>query len=418
MAGKKTIKKSAINEIINDIVEKSTYSDKEYKRLIKKANRFIDYLNKSFRRKKISAEAVLGGSFAKGTLLRNDFDCDVFARFKKESDMKHMFSILKRFKPEIIHGSRDYYNLKHQGISFEVVPVLWIKNAKQMRNTTDVSVFHVDWIKQQMKRNQKLRREIIAAKIFCKANRVYGAESYLRGFSGHVLDIIVAYYGSFIELVKAASKWKDKTIIDFYDVHKGNAISNLNYSKTYSPLIVIDPIQPERNAAAGMSSEKYFAFIDACKNFLKKPSAEFFRIKPLEIPRSRNIIIATGVSLKGNKDVCGSKILKALEYMQMKLRENDFSIKEFKWEWDRKNKFIAYFLLEKMRLPKLRELPGPPISQADNVSVFTKKYKKTYIKGNRLFAITKRKYCDAKKLAKAIITDDYIKNRVKSITIR
>ena len=40
------------------------------------------------------------------------------------------------------------------------------------------------------------------AKAFCHANNSYGAESYINGFSGYALELLVYYYGSFLKFIK------------------------------------------------------------------------------------------------------------------------------------------------------------------------------------------------------------------------
>lgn len=57
----------------------------------------------------------------------------------------------------------------------------------------------------------------------------------------------------------------------------------LNYSKKQSPLVLIDPIQPDRNAAAALSQEKYQKFIQVSKEYLKNPSDDFFEKKNLAL---------------------------------------------------------------------------------------------------------------------------------------
>ncbi len=224
----------------------------------------LDSINSEIKKKKIKAMAVLGGSIAKGTFLKDDYDCDIFVKFNlsyKKKDISNLLEkILKTF-PRVnrIHGSRDYFNFKSNGINFEIVPVLNIKKAEQEINITDCSPLHVKWVKDNLDKNPKLSDEIRLTKAFCKACNVYGAESYLRGFSGHVLDILTIYYNGFIPLLENAVKWKEKEVIDFNNYHKGSALERLNKSKL-SSLIVIDPIQPERNAAAVLSKENFLLF--------------------------------------------------------------------------------------------------------------------------------------------------------------
>ena len=218
----------------------------------------LDMINQLLKKNKIKAKAVLGGSFAKNTHLKDDYDIDIFVKFDYSYEKKEISNILDKvlspLKAERVHGSRDYFQIKNK-LSYEIIPVLDVKDVSKARNITDMSPMHVDWVRKNINGKED---EIRLAKLFCKANDIYGAESYIQGISGHVLDILVIYYGNFIKFLEAVTGWKDgkkeKEVIDFYNFYKGEAIRKMNRSKTLSPLIVVDPISPDRNAAAALST--------------------------------------------------------------------------------------------------------------------------------------------------------------------
>jgi len=75
------------------------------------------------------AKAILGGSGAKGTWLKNAYDIDIYVKFnsKKYID-KDISKILgktlkKKFRAEKLHGSRDYFQVKKQGFTIEIVSI-------------------------------------------------------------------------------------------------------------------------------------------------------------------------------------------------------------------------------------------------------------------------------------------------------
>ncbi|MEK6951418.1 MAG: nucleotidyltransferase domain-containing protein, partial [Nanoarchaeota archaeon] len=203
-------------------------------------------------------KVIIGGSLAKDTWLKDTHDIDIFVKFNynKFKDKSHKLSMflekaLKKLKPIKLHGSRDYFQIEKQNYNFEIVPILDIKNILQARNITDISPLHVSWVKKHNKADQ-----IRLTKAFAKAQNIYGAESYIQGFSGYVLEILTVYYGSFLSLVKNVSKWKERTIIDPEKQLKNHLIE-LNKSKIQSPLILVDPVDKTRNASAVVSKEKY-----------------------------------------------------------------------------------------------------------------------------------------------------------------
>jgi len=400
---------SKVNTILKDILKEI----KPEITNVQEIDEFLAKINLGIKRNKLSARAVIGGSFAKDTCLKEDHDVDIFVMFnlkhRKEDLSKHTEKILKGLKAERVHGSRDYFKFDNE-FNFEIVPVLDIKKPEDAENVTDFSPEHVKWVKKNVK---EFKDDIRLAKKFCKANKVYGAESYIRGFSGHVLDIIVIYYKGFIPMLKAAAKWKKKQVIDFYNVHKGKALFDLNKSKTQSSMIVIDPVQPDRNASAAIIDEKYELFISAAKSFLKKPSKKFFEEKTIDLLglKKKNAVIVEAESVKGKQDVSGAKLMKAFEFLKKGF--SDFGIKDSGWEWDKKKKAIFWIIPLKQKLPEKMEWTGPPLIIAKSVKDFKKKYKKTFVKKGRMYAEVKRKHVVPSSLVKELIKNKYFKERAK-----
>lgn len=397
------------------------------KDVVDKCTAVLDSINSEIEKKNIKARAVLGGSIAKGTFLKNDYDCDIFVKFNldyKNKDISNLLEkILKIFSKVVrIHGSRDYFNFKSNTINFEVVPVLNIKKAEQAFNITDCSPLHVKWIKDNLRKNPELADEIRLTKAFCKSCKVYGAESYMGGFSGHVLDILTIYYNGFIPLLKNAVKWKEKDVIDFNNYYKGHALERLNKSKL-SSLVVIDPIQPERNASAVLSRENFLLFKKFASDFLKKPSKRFFKKKEITIEelvkkaKNKKLILLNVKALDGKEDVVGSKLLKAFNYINKKLVLNGFTVYEKGWKWDKKEKALFWFIVKDEILPEYFKRLGPPIKNKENVKAFMKKHKKTFIQGKRICTKVKREFRKPEDLIKAMKKTKYLKQRAKKIEI-
>lgn len=387
----------------------------------------LDSINKKLK----DAKATLGGSGAKGTWLKEANDADVFVCFNynKYKDKSGQLSDIleKKIKPLFprltrLHGSRDYFQFEKHGFTFEIVPILDIKDAKQAKNITDVSPLHAKWVIANT--NKQLRDEIRLTKQFCKANNAYGAESYIRGFSGYMCEVLTTHYGSFPKLARAASKWKEKVIIDTKKFYKGkDVLMELNKSKTYSPLILIDPVQKDRNAAAALSDEKFNNFIDACKSFLKKPSKEFFREKTITEEELKNkakknsLTILKVKTLKRKEDVAGAKLVKAFEYIAAQLEKNDFKLIEKGWEWNKEVNGLIYFICDKKPLEKTKIHPGPTLKTKEHVKRFKQKHKTTFTKGNRIYAKVKRDFVKPQDLIKKLSKDPYIKEKFKEIKL-
>ena len=413
-----------ITQILNEMLEEIQPGKSYEKEIFEKLNSIIKKINNNQK----SIKAILGGSGAKGTWLRA-FDADIFilfdyAKFKgksnKLSDILEKI-LKKKFKNIIrLHGSRDYFQIRQGNFTFEIVPLLKISRAEQAKNITDVSPLHSKWVL----KHKKLVNDMKLTKQFCQAQNVYGAESYIRGFSGYVCEILTAYYGSFLNLVRNAAKWQAKVVIDAEKHYKGKDVFKLvNTSKLVSPLIVIDPVQKDRNAAAALGIEKFEAFKKVAKEFLKNPSKGFFAKKELkneflrENSKDNELLTINITPLVGKIDVVGGKLLKIHNFFNEKLQKHGFKTKKAGWEWDKKHDAAFYFLFEKKPLPKTVEIEGPPISIKHHVDNFKKSHKKTFVRNKKIYALEHNAITKPADLLKNLIKSQFVTDRCISAKI-
>jgi tRNA nucleotidyltransferase (CCA-adding enzyme) len=394
--------KMNLTNLKKDILASIKPSENEEKEIRKKVNHFLDKINSEFKKSRIIAKAIVGGSFAKGTTIKKDrYDVDIFAVFDKKYDSDKISGILEKtlkrlkIKADKLPGSRDYFSISQGSFKLEVVPVMAANKPSEAKNITDLSLLHVKYITKEVKKNKNLGNEIKLVKALCYANNCYGAESHIKGFSGYCLELLTSYYGSFENLIKAAGKWKGKVIIDAEKYYKGkNVLAELNEAKTMSPLILIDPVQKDRNAAAALSIEKFNVFTGLCKKFSKNPSKKAFERKIIDenkiiqdAKKERaelfKIIAKSG---KIKEDTAGSKLLKLLNLIKKNIEKEGYKVKE---HWDFKNKEARMWFSVKKAGKTVRQ--GPMTSMKEHVSAFKKHYKKTFVKNNRIFAYAEPK---------------------------
>jgi tRNA nucleotidyltransferase (CCA-adding enzyme) len=417
------------------IIKENTFNPKERSAILKKVAKFIDKLNSELKKKNLVAKAVLGGSSAKGTFLKGQFDCDVFVRFSKEyrGNSEKISGFLEPVIKELVsdyervYGSRDYFKFNKDDIEYEIVPVLDIKSSGEAVNITDVSPLHVEWIKKKIKKKPSITQEVILTKIFLKAQGLYGAESYIRGFSGHVVDILISYYGSFEKLIKNSVEWTKNQVIDVEKYYKktDSVLLELNKSKI-SPLIVIDPIDKKRNAAASLSLEKFNLMKQIALAYIESPSESYFikteqsyqELKKDAASRKKeDLVVFQMVPKKSKVDVMGAKLLKVFNYMHRVFRENDFIVTEKSWQWDKKDNCLMWFFIKKQELESKKKHTGPPSYDKFHTSLFKIKHPKNFVEDGKICTYVKRKYMTPQILSAALSKDLYVKEKVSKIII-
>lgn len=402
---------SLLKEVLKSVVPSSV----ERSQIMSKVGPFLNELNSALKASRLKAVAVLGGSYAKDTWLSGDYDVDIFVKFafshKGDSLSDLLERVLKKWRHERVHGSRDYFWVR-DGVKYEIVPVLGIKKPEQAENITDFSPMHVDWVNREGK---SLKNDIRLFKKFCKSAHCYGAESYIRGFSGHVADILVIYYNGFIPALRAAVKWKPKVVLDYYNTFKGKALLMLNSSKTEGPLIVVDPVQPERNASAAITIENFDRFVLSARKFLKNPGAVFFAEKPVDfdaLEKKGHLVKIMVGSIDAKEDIAGVKFVRSFEYLRGSL--SGFGIKDSGWLWDKCSSGVWWFVLRKKLLPAFELHKGPPLKFIDAVKSFRKAHKKVFVRQGRLCANIFVIDRSPEAVVKRVLANDFIKSRVKS----
>ncbi len=410
-----------INSILAEVLEKVELPKEELKVIDDSLKDFLEKVKKRIKVLKINAEVFVGGSVAKNTMIKKDYyDVDVFLRFdKKYKDdeiSKLTKNILKNVKGvSLVHGSRDYFQVKINSYFFiEVIPVIKIAKSSEARNITDLSYSHVRYINKKMKSKKNLQ-EIKIAKAFCHANNCYGAESYISGFSGYALELLIYHYGSFLKFIRAVStpkgvprnlfkkrftrgKINKKIVIDIEKHYRNKSVvlMDLNSSKLQSPVVLIDPTHKQRNALAALSEETFENFKKDCSKFLKTPSIKAFEIKKTDLEKIKKhaerknfeFILIEAKTNKQEGDVAGSKLLKFYKHLNYEI-EKFFEIKKKGFNYNKK-KSARYFFVVKKKKEILIE--GPSVNDKKNILAFKKKHRNYFIKKNRIYAKEKIRF--------------------------
>ncbi len=389
-----------ITRILKKQIEIIKLDNDSLKILKKKTKDIVFLLEKEINRNKIKADVFIGGSFAKDTLLkRKNYDIDIFVRFDwriedisgKLQKIADKVSKLKNLKLEILHGSRDYFRIRYGDIIFEIIPIYKIKKPRESRNVTDLSYFHVNYIKKKLRGN-KLAREILLAKSFCQAQGVYGAESYINGFSGYGLECLIINYRSFLKMLKELVKVKERIILDpeKHYKNKNDVLFSLNEARLQSPIVLVDPTWKERNVLAALSKESFQKFQEKATEFLRKPSLSFFDVKERNIDRMKGIahskkaeLVHLEIMTDGQAgDIAGTKMKKFSKFLEKEIWKY-FNVLDREFFYLEGQKAQFYLVVK----PKEKILIyGPLASMTKHAKAFKEKHKKVFEKSGRLYS--------------------------------
>ena len=219
-------------------------------------------------------------------------------------------------------------------------------------------------------------------------------------------------------MLKASQNWKIKDVIDVEKHYpKKDALFHLNQSKLHSPLIVIDPVDKNRNASAALSLEKMELLRIKAKEYLKSPKESFFirTKKSLEVVQKEAhgnpFVYITLQPSVGKEDVVGAKVRKVFDFLEGELEP--FSPLHAGWEMD--TTAALYFIVKTAALPAIKIKIGPPLKLKDHVTAFKVKYTNTYEENGKICAKVKRAYPNLELFVKHLLDQKYVKEHIAKI---
>ena len=368
-----------IDKLLEKVILSIRIPEEDFATIKKEAKETVSAL------KKKGLRAEIGGSLAKSTLIRKkNQDIDIFVRLdKKEMSLFEKKLLKTTLKFEVVHGSRDYFRIKKNNLCIEIIPLLKFKRTEEAENVTDFSLLHVKYILSKLAKNRELSNEIMLAKSFCYACNCYGAESYIGGFSGYALEVLVCHYKGFINFLKKIRK--DRVIDPARKFKNEKEIyRELNQSKLQSPVILIDPTHKYRNVCAGLTKESFGRFLEHVKKFLNSPSENFFIKKEFNakefFERAKMKHLAGYLfEIKTNKqegDIAGAKMKKFFNHLVSELSRKEQEVVSSEFVFDEAREARAYLALK----PKeFIEIIGPKKIMDNAVKKFKKVRKKIYL---------------------------------------
>lgn len=340
----------------------------------------------------------LVGSVAKDTFLR-DPDIDMFVLFPQSMSKEEMTERGLSLGRELLdnieekYAEHPYLHGTYDGYKTDIVPCYDVDDITEMRSSVDRTPLHTEYVIEHLK--DELRDDVLLLKAFLKGIGAYSAEAKVQGFSGYLCELLIIYYDGFHDLLESSSEWIKGTRLEFEG-------SDERFDETFT---FIDPVDPRRNVASALSSEKMFLFIYAAKRYLDEPRIEFYLPNPLRFrsegelidlinERGTDIISISFARPDIVEDNLYPQVQKAHRRTDDHLVKNDFSVLHSDHFVGKENIHII-FELEERKLPLTKKHRGPPVSH-ENAKYFREKYgKRVYIEVNRLMVDRKRKFSDA-----------------------
>ncbi len=375
--------KSKLVHVQMDVLRKIKPQKKERERLHDVVNHVIASAQAAIARRDLQATVSLIGSAARDTWISGDIsgegDIDVFIGFGAETPRDKMEQLGLEIGKEVATEGYDIQFAEHpyvkahlDGFSIDIVPHYIVADTSNMLSAVDRTPFHQRYVTEHLGGKQD---DVRLLKQFMKGAGIYGAELRRKGFSGYLCELLVIKYGSFIDVLQNARNWKVGTCISM-DTACKNTFD--------APLVIIDPVDVNRNVAAAVSVDSLSIFIDSARSFIENPCVQCFfprKVLPIDTNALNIILKKRKTALFGVRfslpnlvdDVAYPQLERASRGILEVLRKNDFRDLRSDIHYDNGNALLVFEMLV-WELPAARRHTGPPVDSRRHA----KKFKETY----------------------------------------
>ena len=301
---------------------------------------------------------------------------------------------------EIAYSEHPYVRGFVAGHRVEIVPAYDVENPGKIKSAVDRTPYHVRYVKSKITENQA--NEIRLLKKFCKGIGVYGSDLKTEGFSGYLCELLIIEHENFLNLLRETSDWNPGKVIDI----EGHYESEEKAIKKFpdDPLVVIDPVDRNRNVASVLSAENFLIFTKKCREFLENPSIEFFENPSEPVPefdtlrkkleeRESNFVMIKFRAPVVQEDILWPQLRKFEKRLKGLLEDADFGVMRSD-VWSDGIKCIIVLELLNERLPAVQVREGPTVFDRQGTVGFLRRYEgyNKFVKGNKWFVEYPRKY--------------------------
>ncbi|MBD3195795.1 MAG: hypothetical protein GF317_12105 [Candidatus Lokiarchaeota archaeon] len=410
-----------------------------------------------------------GSTGIKQTHLKNDFDIDLFvgiphelynqklntiSNTKLKKKLKNKFLKLcknwiikaltneKYRNPRILYAEHPYVQVDYSDGKNEIQIdiVLYIDLSLDFirkhgpLSAVDRTPWHGRFIKNNLTDEQKDQVRLL--KQFFKASHSYGDKSPVGkiGFIGYSAELLIYHFKSLMNVFKSFYRL-NQIAIDYFDRDLTNLRKVPHFHDDY--LIIIDPIDKNRNVASAISEKSYKYCNFRIGELLENPSVNFFIIEEIpefnidsKVPILDNLFIVEfkdidqDIHYTEKRDKLYSlgesiKIIGEKEFTHVKRFEKIIYEVYFNPELGEYN--LALFT-KKPQIQPYYERRGPPINKTKHAERFKEKNQNNFERDGFLWVKTKRNYSTFLEFLKNVISDKIPKsleliNASKSIDV-
>jgi tRNA nucleotidyltransferase (CCA-adding enzyme) len=377
-----------IEEICRKVLKKTVPSREKKRRVLELAEKLKEKVRMAAEEAGITAQVRVEGSVAKDTWLREEPDIDIFMQVPTTLPREVFGKICLQIARKATEGhvqierfaEHPYLESWVDNIRVNIVPCYKVKKGEWL-SATDRTPFHTDYVKPLL--NDRLRGQVRLLKRFMRGISVYGAEIRIGGFSGYLCELLTLHYESFVDVLRSIVNWKENKIVDYEGYYKGR---EQEARKIFDePLIVVDPVDQGRNAAAAVRKQKLDELIVASTAFFTAPHSKFFYPQETVAYTTKKLVntITTRGSIivfikigevKTVPDILWGQLYKSQRSLRKMLQQHDFNIiRDCVWS-DEKDFNVFIFEVEQRFLPLIKRHLGPPISKRQECNKFLRKH--------------------------------------------
>jgi tRNA nucleotidyltransferase (CCA-adding enzyme) len=372
------------------------------KRIADTSSAIIARVEALARERGIAMRAMLVGSAARGTWLSGDHDLDIFLAVPPDENLAEALDIAKLAAPHYQekYAEHAYIHALMDGFEVDLVPCYLVADASHLKSAVDRTPFHTKYVSRKITGKED---DVLLLKQFMKGVQVYGSELKVGGFSGYLAELLVLCYGSFADVLRAASSWRPGLRLDL----EGHGTEKHN-----EPLIVVDPVDPKRNVAAALTLDRMLQFAVAARSFLAEPKIDFFFPPPLsplsdeqliaELDRRETMPILIDFTAPDVvEDVLYPQLRKAESSISALLERNGFCMLRSD-VFAYRDRAVMLFEMQVWQLSKACRREGPPAWQAEHASRFMaahpRPFSGPFIEGGKVVVEEARQYTSARDL--------------------